>query len=181
MSIEKKMIRSDIPGHQTLLAGSSAEEACRLVVGRDISLCGSISSCDHLLVEGVVEAESFMARRMDILETGLFAGMAEVQDAVIAGRFEGRLVVHGKLTVKATGRVMGEITYGAIEAEAGSRIEGHVAVLPPPAAVQPIPVVEQPAPVVVPEPANDTVPPDVESYEETQEERPRLFRRAVGH
>lgn len=173
MSIEKKMIRSDIPGHQTLLAGSSAEEARRLVVGRDISLCGSISSCDHLLIEGVVEAESFTARRMDILETGLFAGMAEVQDAVIAGRFEGRLVVYGKLTVKAAGRVLGEITYGTVEAEAGARIEGHVAVLPPP-------VVEQQPLPVVPEPANDIAAPE-ETYEELPAERSRLFRRAVGH
>ena len=174
MSIEKKMIRSDIPGHQTLLACSAPEESRRLVVGRDISLCGSISACDHLLIEGVVEAESFTARRMDILETGLFAGMAEVQDAVIAGRFEGRLVVHGKLTVRAAGRVMGEITYGTIEAEAGSRIEGHVAVLPPPV------VVAQPVPVA-PEPANDVVPLDTQAYEEMPEERTSVFRRAMGH
>ncbi len=95
MSIEKKTIRSDIPGHHTMLnasySASPQEEGRRLVVGRDITLNGDIASCDHLVVEGTVHAQSFWARRMDILESGFFAGTAEVQDGVIAGRFEGKL------------------------------------------------------------------------------------------
>ncbi|MEZ0224637.1 MAG: polymer-forming cytoskeletal protein [Alphaproteobacteria bacterium] len=181
MSVEKKTIRSDIPGHSNLLggtiayAGSTQEESRRLVVGRDISLQGDIGCCDHLVVEGTVNAQGFSARRMDILEAGFYAGSAIVQDAVIAGRFEGKITVSGRLTVKSTGRLYGEIEYGTIECEAGARIEGQMTVLTPAVAEQPV--------VTAPE-VNDNS--NVEnlfdgSEEESTEERPRVFRRAVGY
>lgn len=133
MSVEKKTIRSDIPGSHVFLNGNvgyvgSAMDGGmrRLVVTRDITLNGEISSCNYLVVEGVVQAGSFSARRMDILDGGLFSGTAEVQDCVIAGRFEGKLSVHGRLTVKPTGRVCGEIEYGMLEVEGGGKIEGQM-------------------------------------------------------
>lgn len=178
MSIEKKTIRSDIPGHQTLLhgtvayAGSAQEEGRRLIVGRDITLNGAIASCDHLVVEGTVHAQSFTARRVDILESGFFAGNAEVQDAVIAGRFEGKLRVPGRLTVKATGRIYGEIEYGTLEAEAGAKIEGQLIALPPVSAEA-----SAPAEIVT----NDNLENSSGDTEEgSTEERPKVFRRAIG-
>lgn len=180
MSVEKKTIRSDIPGHNTFMngsisyAGSTQEEGRRLIVGRDISLNGDIGCCDHLVVEGTVNAQGFSARRVDILEAGFYAGSAHVQDAVIAGRFEGKITVTGRLTVKSTGRLYGEVEYGTVECEAGARIEGQMNVMTPPVAA------EQPvltAPLV-----NDNVENLFESSdEESTEERPRVFRRAVGY
>ncbi len=180
MSIEKKTIRSDIPGHHTLLnaslsyAGSTQEEGRRLVVGRDITLNGDIASCDHLVVEGTVHAQSFGARRMDILEVGFFAGNAEVQDAVIAGRFEGKMKVSGRLTVKSTGRIYGEVEYGTLEVEGGAKIEGQLNA----AAVA---AIESLAPGVIDLNTNDNASGTVaEASDETTEERPKVFRRAIG-
>jgi cytoskeletal protein CcmA (bactofilin family) len=136
MTVEKKTIRSDIPGSHVFLngnigyVGSTAEETSRLVVARDITLAGQIGACNYLVIEGVVQAETFAARRMDILESGLFSGAADVQECVIAGRFEGKLAVAGRLTVKPTGQVFGEITYGVLEVEAGARIEGNLVAVP---------------------------------------------------
>lgn len=182
MTIEKKTIRSDIPGHHTLMngslsyAGTPQEESRRLIVGRDITLNGDIACCDCLIVEGTVHAQGFTARRLDILEVGFFAGSAEVQDVVVAGRFEGKLVVPGRLTVKSTGRIYGEIEYGVLEAEAGAKVEGQLA------ALAQIPMQET-VPALEAQDHND----NVESlYEgegdagETTEERPRVFRRAIG-
>lgn len=176
MSVEKKMIRSDIPGHTAMLNGgyaAVAEESRRLIVGRDISLNGDIGCCDHLVVEGTVNAQGFSARRIDILEAGSFVGSAHVQDAVIAGRFEGKLTVTGRLTVKSTGRVSGEIEYASVECEAGAKIDGQMNMIPAPAAA-----VEQPAL------AAPTLNDNVENLFETEEEStegPRVFRRAVGY
>jgi cytoskeletal protein CcmA (bactofilin family) len=133
MSVEKKTIRSDIPGSHVFLnggigyIGSTADGGVRrLVVTRDITLNGDIASCNYLVIEGVVKAETFSARRMDILDGGLFTGNAEVQDCIIAGRFEGKLLVHGRLTVKPTGLICGEVEYGVLEVEAGGKIRGQV-------------------------------------------------------
>ncbi len=132
MTTEKKTIRSDIPGSHLFLngntshVGSAADDLRRLVVARDITLTGNISSCNTLVIEGVVEAEKFSGNRMDILGCGLFSGTAEVRDCVIAGRFEGKLTVRGRLTVKSTGRIAGNVEYGALEVETGAKIEGKM-------------------------------------------------------
>lgn len=141
MTVEKKTIRSDIPGSHVFLngnvgyVGSTTSEASRLVIGRDISLQGQIASCDYLVIEGVVQADTFSARRMDILESGLFRGVADVQDCVIAGRLEGKLSVHGRLTVKSTGQIYGTVEYGTLEVETGAKIDGQMTSVLPPVAV----------------------------------------------
>ena len=132
MSTEKKTIRSDIPGSHVFLngnigyVGSTMDDMRRLVVSRDITLNGNISSCNYLVIEGVVQADTFSARRMDILDSGLFCGTAAVQDCVIAGRFEGKLSVFGRLTVKSTGQIYGEVEYAVLEVEAGAKIESQL-------------------------------------------------------
>ncbi len=97
-----------------------------LTVGRDISLSGEISACDYLVVEGTVEARVREGRRIEIAECGLFRGTVEIDEADIAGRFEGDITVRGRLRVRSTGRIDGKIQYGELEIEAGGHLEGEV-------------------------------------------------------
>jgi len=97
-----------------------------LIVGRDISLNGEITSCDRLVVEGKVEAALSDCQTIDIAESGLFKGAAEIQDADIRGRFEGKLTVRGRLMIRSAGKVSGEIRYGQLEIECGGQITGHI-------------------------------------------------------
>ena len=108
--------------------GSAAkmEEMRKLTVGRDIALTGEISACDYLIVEGTVEARVREGKRMEIADTGLFRGTVEIDEADIAGRFEGDITVHGRLRVTATGRIDGKVQYGELEVEAGGHIEGEL-------------------------------------------------------
>lgn len=177
MTIGKKPVRNDIPGYQPQPAASG--EARRLVVGRDIALNGQIARCESLMVEGVVEAAQFAAFRLEVADAGLFSGSAEVQEAVIAGRFEGALRVSGRLTVRGTGVVVGRIEYGALEVEAGACVEGQISMLPPPV------VADEPDQT---EPASNVAPLFVGAAEGAEDSdadedanRPRVFRRAVGY
>ena len=97
-----------------------------LIVGREISLNGQITACDRLVVEGKVEASLSDSRFIEISETGTFKGNADIEEAEIRGRFEGKLSVTGRLLVSGTGRVVGEIRYGQIEIELGGQISGTV-------------------------------------------------------
>jgi len=101
----------------------------RLLVGRDIYLSGQITSCDRLLVEGRVEATLSDSSTIEIAESGIFKGRAEITDAEIAGRFEGDITVRGRLFIRATGRLRGKIRYGQIEIEPGGEIAGEVEVM----------------------------------------------------
>ncbi len=57
-------------------------------------------------------------------------GTAEIEEADISGRFEGRLVASRRLKVRATANIVGSIEYGQIEIEAGGKISGDVQVRP---------------------------------------------------
>jgi cytoskeletal protein CcmA (bactofilin family) len=101
-------------------------EVRKLIVGREITLSGEITSCDKLIVEGSVEANLNNCRDVDIAESGLFKGSAAIEEAEIRGRFEGNLVVRKRLLIKASGRVSGTIRYGQIEIECGGQISGDI-------------------------------------------------------
>ena len=108
------------------------------VEGRDIVLNGQITACDQLLGEGRVEAALENSQSIEISETGVFKGSAVIEEATISGHFEGNLTVRGELTVKATGRIEGEVRYGKLSVESGGQIVGTVEVLPAGATVTPV-------------------------------------------
>lgn len=116
------------PAPQPAAAAKSAEdEAKRLIVGKGIVLNGEITACDRLVVEGRVEATLSKTHSIEISPSGVFKGAAEIDQAAIAGLYDGKLNCKGKLTIRGTGRVQGEIRYGEIEIEAGGVISGTIA------------------------------------------------------
>lgn len=101
-------------------------ERRNMIVGREISLSGDISSCDRLVIEGSVEANLHECRELNIAESGLFKGNASIEQAEVRGRFEGELVIRKRLLIRATGHVSGTIAYGELEIECGGKISGTV-------------------------------------------------------
>src|SRR5579863_5052435 len=124
-------------------------EMRKLIVGREISLAGEITSCDRLVVEGSVEANLANCRDIEISDTGVYKGSASIEDAEIRGRFDGVLNVRRRLLIRATGRVVGTVRYGQIEIERGGQISGDVQAQPtmnelPPSLTETRPLIETP-------------------------------------
>jgi cytoskeletal protein CcmA (bactofilin family) len=105
-------------------------EMRRLIVGREISLTGEITSCDRLIVEGSVEANLTNCREVEIADSGLLKGSASIEEADIRGRFEGTLTVRKRLFVRATGKIIGTVRYGQLEVECGGQISGDIQAQP---------------------------------------------------
>ncbi len=101
----------------------------RLIIGEGITMSGEIESCDHLVVEGTVEAALKGANVLEINEKGMFYGTVEINEATIAGKFEGEITVNGRLTIRGTGSVTGAITYKELAVEAGAVIDGKLSIL----------------------------------------------------
>lgn len=97
-----------------------------LTVGPDIQMKGEVTSCDRVIIEGTVDATMRDVHTVELAETGSLKGTAEVEDAEISGSFEGDLTVRGRLTVHASGRLRGNITYGEIEIQRGGQISGNI-------------------------------------------------------
>lgn len=104
-------------------------DARRLVVGRDICLKGEITSCDKLVVEGVVAVALSNARAIEVAPSGHFTGNADVAEADISGRFEGELIARERLIVRAGGHVVGTVRYGRIVIESGGEVSGDMQTL----------------------------------------------------
>lgn len=108
---------------------SAETETKKLIVGREISFSGTITSCDKLVVEGSVEASLMDARMIEVAPTGYFKGDARVEEADISGQFEGELIAYDKLVVRAGGRVSGSVRYGRIVIESGGEVSGDMQAL----------------------------------------------------
>lgn len=122
--------RPSMPGTQAMAYGTAqtttSSDGRKLIIGEGITLSGEIENCDQLIVEGTVEATLNGAKLLDIAEKGIFYGSVDIEEAVIAGRFEGDLTVDGRVTITSTGTVTGTITYRELTVEAGANIEGKI-------------------------------------------------------
>ena len=102
------------------------KETKKLVVGREISLSGAITACDTLVVEGRVEATLENSEMLEITSSGAFKGRVSINEAIIAGEFDGELVVRGRLLVASGGRIVGTIKYGSLVVQEGGHVSGQV-------------------------------------------------------
>ncbi|MGQ0527765.1 MAG: polymer-forming cytoskeletal protein [Alphaproteobacteria bacterium] len=98
----------------------------KLTIGRGITMSGEIKSCNHLVVEGTVEASLTGASVLEIAQSGTFFGTVEIEEATVAGNFEGDITVSGRLLVRSTGTIKGTISYKELEVEAGAVLEGRI-------------------------------------------------------
>lgn len=124
--VETQSRQSGAPRREPAAAGGSETGgAGRLVVGHEIGFAGEIKACDTLVVYGAVESV-VSCRVVEVGEHGRFRGTAEVENATIAGCFEGTLTVRNSLTVTGSGRVDGKVRYGELTVETGGRIAGDL-------------------------------------------------------
>lgn len=108
-----------------------------LVVGRGISVQGTVQDAERLVVEGTVEASMIHATELAISPGGVFKGEVEVEDAEIAGTIDGTLTARGSLIVRATGKMMGTARCRRLQVEDGGQITGHMEMLTEPARTEP--------------------------------------------
>lgn len=97
-----------------------------LVVGRGISVQGTVQDAERLVVEGTVEASMIHATELAISPGGMFKGEVEVEDAEIAGTFNGTLTARGNLVLRATGKVLGQARCRRLQVEDGGHISGQM-------------------------------------------------------
>ena len=107
-------------------SSSNTSEGKKLIVGSGIKLSGEIMACEKLVVEGEVEADLSDSQILEIAETGLFRGRAVVDEDFISGTFEGELTCRTRLTLRASGRVIGTLRYMEMEIERGGKVSGQI-------------------------------------------------------
>lgn len=108
-------------------ARAETVERRTLVVGRGISVQGTVQDAERLVVEGTVEANSINGlAELSIAHGGVFKGEVEVEEAEIAGTIDGTLVARQNLIVRSTGRVLGVARCRRLQVEDGGQITGRI-------------------------------------------------------
>jgi cytoskeletal protein CcmA (bactofilin family) len=100
-----------------------------LVVGKGISVQGTVQDAERLVVEGTVEASMIHATELSISQGGVFKGEAEVEEAEVAGTIDGTLTARASLIIRATGKVIGTAKYRRLQVEDGGQISGKMEML----------------------------------------------------
>ncbi len=120
-------------------AARDPSERRTLVVGRGISVQGTVQDAERLVVEGTVEASMIHATELAISPGGIFKGEVEIEDAEIAGTIDGTLTARGALIVRASGKVLGTARCRRLQVEDGGQITGHIEMLTDQARSEPTP------------------------------------------
>ncbi len=98
-----------------------------LVVGKGISVQGSVQDAERLVVEGTVIAEMLHATEVSIAFGGVFKGDMLVQEAEVAGLMEGgTLTAETSLVIRSTGKVIGTARCRRLQVEDGGQISGKI-------------------------------------------------------
>ena len=97
-----------------------------MVIGRGISVHGTIQDAERLEVQGIVEAKMIHATELAIAQGGMFRGEIEVEEAEIAGTIDGILTARNSLIVRSTGRVLGTARCRRLQVEDGGQITGQI-------------------------------------------------------
>ncbi len=100
-----------------------------LVVGRGISVQGTIQDAERLVVEGTVEASSLNATELQIAQGGVLKGQVEVEDAEISGLMDGMLTVRGNLVLRGSGQIIGEARCRRLQVEDGGQLSGKISMI----------------------------------------------------
>jgi cytoskeletal protein CcmA (bactofilin family) len=131
---------------------AEATERRTLVVGKGISLQGTVSDAERLVVEGTVESQMIQAAELHVYHSGVCKGELVVEDAEIAGTFDGTITASGTLIIRGTGKVLGVARYRRLQVEEGAQLSGRIEMITDASAPRPVPA---PAPVALrsPEPA----------------------------
>ncbi len=100
-----------------------------LVVGRGISVQGTVQDAERLVVEGTVEASMIHAAELHVAPGGVFRGEVQVTDAELAGTIDGTLTAHGNLVIRSSGRLLGTAKCRRLQVEDGGQVSGRLEML----------------------------------------------------
>lgn len=112
--------------------GGYTDNARTLIVHSGVTIRGNIENIERLIIEGTLEVEHLTVKEIVISPEGSFRGTAEAGTAEISGTLEGELTVRNTLTVRASGRLIGDAECRRLQVEEGGQITGKLGMITSP-------------------------------------------------
>lgn len=106
------------PSTKSTTVESSSNALNSLVKGTTVE--GTITSENDIRVDGIIKGVLICKAKVIIGPTGYIDGEVKCQNAMIEGRFTGKLRVTDQLSVKETAEVVGDITTDKLIVQSGA-------------------------------------------------------------
>ena len=90
---------------------------------------GDFSCPGDLSVAGEVVGNAEVKGMLTLSDSGSWRGTARCAAALVAGGFDGELLIEGKLEIRATARIKGRISAAHVAVAEGAVIEAEIAVV----------------------------------------------------
>jgi cytoskeletal protein CcmA (bactofilin family) len=100
------------------------------IIDEHLVIIGDIATDGTVRVDGRVEGTLHRTNTMIIGTGAVLVGNVEAREVVVGGEVTGHLVVSGRVEVKKSGTVRGDIRAAAVLLEEGGTVHGHVLVHP---------------------------------------------------
>ena len=112
--------------HRPMENPSAASEGTMSLIGSGTSIVGHCKARGSVQIEGRVEGSVESQKTVSIGKDGVVIGDITTQDAVIAGRIQGRLTIGSLVQLQASCDVGGEIDTRRILIEEGATVNATV-------------------------------------------------------
>lgn len=105
--------------------GASPESVIS-IIGPGMRVVGDCETDGTIRIEGTVEGEVSAGKAVVIGKQGMVKGSVNTQDAVIAGKIQGALLVESRLELQSTSRIEGDVYARRLQLEEGAILNGTV-------------------------------------------------------
>lgn len=92
------------------------------IIAQGTKLVGDFNSEGNLRIDGIVEGHVETTGKVVVGKSGLLKGSLNATDAYFEGKFSGKLVLSGTLTLKTSAYVEGEVMAGKLAVEPGATL-----------------------------------------------------------
>lgn len=97
------------------------------VIGKSVVIHGELSASEDLFIDGEIEgAVSLGSNRLTVGPNAKVVADLTVQDVVVFGRVEGNIRASGRIELRQTARVVGDVFASRLSIEESAMIKGRV-------------------------------------------------------
>lgn len=96
------------------------------VIGRGITIKGTLNGAEDLVVEGTIEGHIELKNEITVMETGVMSAEIATRSLVAHGRVTGNIEADDLVSLSAEANVVADIRAPRVVIEDGARFKGRI-------------------------------------------------------
>ncbi|MHA7942496.1 bactofilin family protein [Formosa sp. 3Alg 14/1] len=103
---------------------NSEASANQNIIAQGTKIVGDVNSDGGFRIDGTIEGNVITQGKVVVGKTGSIKGSLQGTDAYFEGKFSGKLILSGTLTLKSTAEIEGDFVVGKLAVDPGASFDG---------------------------------------------------------